>query len=193
MKKLIRKIVERIYLTYARAKCPNAMLDFSDCLAQALTALVVVPQPPRAHAAAFQLLADLRQAFPDTHFSVLLEKEPAARFAAAENLQVMPFSEEDIAFYGLPRKKLQNLVRDRHFDVVFDLNENFDLVAACLCLVSDARLRIALQHPKRDFLYNFQVRVAEHFDLELKYESLFKYLTCFKNISHMPEPDWMTA
>jgi len=194
MKRLIQKFTERIYLSYARARCPNEMLDFSDCLAQTLTALILVPALPQESRAVSRLIEELQQLFPETHFSVLLEKSYAARFSAGENLQLITFAEEeDLAFHGLPKKKLQDAVRDRHFDLVIDLHEDFDLVAACLCQVSDAKLRVALQHPQRDFLYNFQVRVAAQHSLELKYDSLLKYLHCFKTLSHVPETDLMPA
>jgi ADP-heptose:LPS heptosyltransferase len=194
MKSLIRKIAERIYLSYARAHAPREALDFSECLAQAVTALVLMPAVRREQeAAALQFLDELQQLFPETHFTVLAEANDAARLAPNENLQVLTFNVEDVAFYGLPKKNLQDTVRARHFDVVFDLHERFDLAAACLCLASDARLRVALQHPKRDSLYHFQVRVAEHYSLELKYDSLLKYLTCFKILSHAPDTDLIAA
>lgn len=194
MKRLIQQFAERLYLSYARAQAPQEMLDISDCLAQAVTALIIMPTlPPTQQPAALRLLADFQAAFTETHLTVLIEKNAAARLAARENLQVLTFALEDITFYGLPNKTLQETVRARHFDLVLDLTERFDLVATCLCLVSDAKLRVALQHPKRDSLYHFQVRVAEHHSLEMKYDSLLKYLTCLKNWSTAPEPDLLAV
>ncbi len=194
MKSLIRKFAERIYLSYARAHAPHEVLDFSECLAQAVTALILMPVLPHdQQSATLRLLDGFQELFAETHFTVLLEKNGATRLTTNENLQILTFSAEEVAFYGLPRKNLQDLVRARHFDLVIDLHEDFDLVATCLCLVSDAKLRVALQHPKRDSLYHFQVRVAEHHSLELKYDSLLKYLTCFKAWSHVPEPDLIAA
>ncbi len=194
MRSLIRKFAERLYLSYARAHAPHETLDFSECFAQAVTALIIMPAlSHQQEAAALRLLDEFQEVFSETHFTVLAEQNDATRLTANENLQVITFNLEDVAFYGLPKKKLQDTVRTRHFDVVFDLHECFDLVATCLCLVSDAKLRVALQHPKRDSLYHFQVRVAEHHSLELKYDSLLKYLTCFKTLSHVPEPDLVAA
>lgn len=194
MKRLIQKLAERLYLSHARAHAPREILDFAACLEQAVTALIIMPALPQAQqAAAMRWLDDFQEAFAETHLTVLLEQSAAARLTSGDNLQVLAFSLEDVAFYGLPKKKLQDAVRARHFDLVLDLNEHFDLVATCLCLVSDAKLRVALQHPKRDSLYHFQVRVAEHHSLELKYDSLLKYLTCLKNWSHVPEPELIAA
>ena len=195
MKSLIRKLAERIYLSYTRAHAPQEALDFSECLAQALTALVIMPTLPREQqAVAWRALEEFQEVFAETHFTVMLEQGLADELATNDNLQVLIFSAiEDLAFHGLPKKKLQDAVRSRHFDVVFDLHEHFDLAATCLCLASDAKLRVALQDPQRDSLYHFQVRVAEHHSLELKYDSLLKYLACFKALSHAPEPDFVAA
>lgn len=193
MKSVIQKFAEKFYLTYARARCKQEVLDFSDCLVQALTALIITPRLPREQQAALRLLTELPQIFPETHFSVLLEESFAAPITVKENLQLITYSVDDIAYYGLPRKKLQDAVSGRHFDLVVDLHESFDLVATCLCLVSDAKLRVALQHPKRDFLYNFQVRVADHLSLDLKYDSLIKYLTCFRVLPHASEAELLTV
>ncbi len=194
MKRLIQQFAERLYLSYARAHAPREMLDISDCLAQAVTALIIMPTlPPAQQPTALRLLADFQAAFAETHLTVLIEKNAASRLVAQENLQILTFTPEDLTFYGLPRKALQETVRARHFDLVLDLTERFDLVATCLCLVSDAKLRVALQHPKRDSLYHFQVRVAEHHSLEMKYDSLLKYLTCLKNWSTVPEPELLAV
>lgn len=195
MKSLIRNLTERFYLSYARAHAPKETLDFTECLAQAVTALVIMPTLPRERQTpAWRLLEEFQELFAETHFTVLLEQSLAHELAPNENLQALTFSAlEDFAFHGLPRKKLQDAVRARHFDVVFDLHEHFDLAATCLCLASDAKLRVALQDPKRDSLYHFQVRVAEHHSLDLKYDSLLKYLSCFKALSHAPEPDFVAA
>jgi hypothetical protein len=191
MSKLIQKITELAYLSYARMQSHEEVIDMQDHLSQILTALIIAPSSPQEYPPAARLFGELQLVFPDAHFSLLVENSFAADARSHENFQVITYEAEQIGFHGLPKKELQDIIRTRRFDLVIDLNCDFDLVAACLCQVSSAKLRVCLQNPQRDSLYNFQVRVADHHNVELKYDSLLKYLSIFRPLPNAPAQDLM--
>lgn len=193
MSNLIQKITELAYLSYARMQGQEEVIDMQDHLSQILTALIIAPARPEEYPPASRLFGELRQIFPDAHFSLLVEKNLAATAGSHENLQVITYGADQIGFHGLPKKELQDVIRTRRFDLVIDLNCDFDLVAACLCHVSNAKLRVCLQNPHRDSLYNFQVRVADHHSIELKYDSLLKYLSIFRPLPQAPARDLISV
>lgn len=191
MRKLIRKITETVYLAYARLKSTEEIIDVRDYLSQILTLLIIAPERLEENRAASRFIEELREVFGETHFYLLEAHSATGNEAPAENLQVLTYGQAQIAFHGLPKKELRDTIRARHFDLVIDLNYDFSLVATALCLASNAKMRVCLQHPKRDSLYNFQVRAANHNDLEAKYDSLIKYLTVFKSLPDAPSRDLM--
>jgi len=193
MSNLIQKITEVAYLSYARMQRQEEVIDVQDHLSQILTALVIAPANPQEYHSVARLLPELQQIFPDAHFSLLVEKSLAPSAGNNENIQLITFEADQISFHGLPKKELQDIIRARRFDLVVDLNCEFNLVAACLCQVSNAKLRVCLQNPQRDPLYNFQVRVADHHSIELKYDSLLKYLSIFRPLPNAPAQDLMSV
>ena len=193
MQSFVRKLAETVYLDYTRMKSKEEIIDVRDHLSQIVTALIMAPQLPHEFKAAARLFTELQHIFSDTHFSLLLKKSYAERISQAENLQMITYVPEQISFHGLPKKELRDIISNRHFDMVIDLNYDFDLVATCLCRVSHAKLRVCLQHPKRDNLYNFQVRADSNHSMEMKYDSLMKYLSLFKPLPDSPSRDLMPA
>ncbi len=191
MSNLIQKITELAYLSYARMQSQEEVIDMQDHLSQILTALIIAPADPQEYLPAARLFPELLQIFPDAHFSLLVENSFAASAGSHENFQILTYDADQVGFHGLPKKELQDLIRTRRFDLVVDLNCTFNLLASCLCHVSNAKLRVCLQNPQRDPLYNFQVRVAEHHSIDLKYDSLLKYLSIFRPLPNAPAQDLM--
>ncbi len=189
----MQNFTELVYLGYARMQSQEEVIDMQDHLSQILTALIIAPASPQEYPHAARLFRELQNTFPDAHFSLLIEQQFLAQAKAQENFQVLTYDAGQVGFHGLPKKDLQDLIRTRRFDLVVDLNCEFNLVAACLCRVSNAKLRVCLQNPKRDPLYNFQVRVAEHNSIELKYDSLIKYLAIFRPLPSAPATNLMPA
>jgi len=193
MKNLTRKVTELIYLTYARANSQEEVIDVRNHLSQILTALVLTPERPEEFVAASQRLDDLQQIFSETQFHLLMAKDYVPGVVSAENYQIISYDPEQVGFHGLPKNEVLETIRTRHFDMVIDLNDKFSLLATSLCRASKAKLRICLQHPKRDTFYNFQVRADSSHNLKMKYDSLLKYLSVFKSLPQAPSRDLMPA
>lgn len=187
MRKLIQKLAEVIYLKFARLRHQEEVIDVRDYLSQILTALILAPSRMHEAEQAGGYLDDLQQCFPETQFYLLGDRDFAKTVVPNDNLQLMPYEPTQINIYGLPKKEVSDLVRARRFDLVIDLNQEFCLFSTAICRASQTKLRVCLQHPKRDSFYNFQVRPAH--GNGLRYESLIRYLSAFKSLPEAPSRD----
>jgi len=59
--------------------------------------------------------------------------------------EVISYSEEDIGFFGWPRKHLVAQIAARSWDLAIDLHRPFDFATAFLCVSSGARVRIGFR------------------------------------------------
>ena len=181
LKDLAKRFAARVYLAYARRRDRTDIIDVGDYLSRIATALILPPEQPEHFKAAARILDGLRQTFAQTQFYLLTPKTCANMVALDEHVRIIPYDVDEIGFHGLPKDKLQQAIRSRHFDMVIDLNFDFNLIATFLCRTSEAKLRICFVHPSRDPFYNFQMRVIDSNSLEQKYQSLVHYLAVFTN------------
>ena len=194
MKTLIKKIIEYFFLLYTRFKTKEeTALDVRDSLSQTVTALILAPERPQELLAASKTWSTLQKIFPDTKFYLFIDKTYIETAVSNKSIQTIPYDYGQIHFFGLPKKQLLESIHSRHFDIVIDFNQEFSLMAAYICRESDAKLRVCLQHPKRDHLFNFQIRPIGNTSMTLKYESLLKYLSVFKSKSSETSHNRITA
>lgn len=196
-KALGRLITKKVFLLYARLNDRYEIIDICAHLSRSATALVMLPDRSDHFLPALALLSHLRGRFPRTSFCILanesLLRNHAPQLAADEDLEIMPCTEKDLSFGGLPKPSLREAIRSRHLDLLIDLNDEFNLAAAYLCRCSDAKLRICLQHPHRDSFYNFQIGVHADESAERKYETLIKYISVFLPVPGAAPADLLTA
>jgi len=183
LKSFARKITKKLFVSYARLNDRGEIIDVCEHLSRIATALVMMPERREHFSPALDLLGRLREHFPQTTFYLLINeammKEQAPHLAEDDRLLLIFCNEEHLGFGGLPKEELQEAIRSRHFDLLLDLNDDFNFTAAYLCRSSSAKLRICLQHPNRDPFYNFQVRAHADESLDHKYQTLIKYITVF--------------
>jgi hypothetical protein len=182
LKNLAKKITASAYLTYARYKDSADVIDVGEYLSRIATALILPPESPEDFKSATALLDDLRQRFAQTQFYLLTPKVFSDMVSLDEQVRIISYDATEIGFHGLPKDTLQQAIRSRHFDMVIDLNLEFNLIATFLCRVSEAKLRICLAHPDREPFYNFQVRAIDSNSVQDKYQSLLKYISVFADL-----------
>jgi len=181
LKDLAKKFTARAYLAYARRRDRNDIIDVGEYLSKITTALILPPDQLESFKSAVCIIDGLRQHFTQTQFYLLTPKTCAGAVSLDERVRLISYDVDEIGFHGLPKDKLQQAIRSRHFDMVIDLNLDFNLIATFLCRTSEARLRICFVHPARDPFYNFQIRALDGNSLEQKYQSLVNYLSVFTN------------
>lgn len=183
IKALGRLVARKAVLLYSRLQDHYEIIDVCGQLSRIASALVLLPERVDHFLAAVEVLGWLRARFPRARFFILasdaLLQSHAPQLAADAQLVILAYSQKDLGFGGLPKRSLQEAIRNRHVDTLIDLNAEFNFVAAYLCRCSHAKLRICLQHPHRDPFYNFQVGVRSDESAEGKYRTLVKYISVF--------------
>lgn len=188
LKDLAKRITARAYLAYAQRRDRADVIDVGEYLSKIVTALILPPEQPEHFKTATRILDDLRQHFAQTQFYLLTPKALTDMVSLDEKMRIISYDIDEIGFHGLPKDRLQEAIRSRHFDMVIDLNLEFNLIATFLCRASEAKLRICFVHPSRDPFYNFQVRAIDSNTLEQKYQSLVNYISVFTNSLSQREP-----
>jgi len=63
------------------------------------------------------------------------------------------------------------------YELLIDLNGDFNLASTFICSKSRAKLRVCLAHPQREAYYNLQIRTKGSDPLQNKYLTLIHYLS----------------
>jgi len=181
LREFVKQFIARAYLSYARRRDYTDVIDVGEYLSKISTALILPPEDPELFRSATRILDDLRQRFTQAQFYLLTPKTLASMVSLDEKVRIISYEADEIGFHGLPKDKLQQAIRSRHFDMVIDLNLEFNLIAMFLCRVSEAKLRICFVNASREQFYNFQMRAIESNSIEQKYRSLVNCLAVFTN------------
>jgi hypothetical protein len=106
----------------------------------------------------------------------LIEQRNKSLFKIVGDFQMVEYSAEQMSMFGIPSGPLQEMLLRTPVDMVVDLNLSFQFVATYVAWHSKAILQVCFNHPRRDDLYNFVVRLAPHQDWHSAFKTLFKYL-----------------
>ena len=114
--------------------------------------------------------------FPNKTIIFLIEQRNKSSFKMVGDFQMVEYSPEQISMFGIPSSALQQQLFRTPVDMVVDLNLSFHFVSAYTAWRSKAALQVCFNHPRRNDLYNFVVRLAPHQDWHSAFKTLFKYL-----------------
>ncbi|MFQ5627771.1 MAG: hypothetical protein ACE5I1_03345, partial [bacterium] len=102
--------------------------------------------------------------------------------------QIIPVRQTDITIFGIPNQRFFKNALQGHFDVIIDLNANFDLVSTYISNKAEATLRICLCHPRREPFYNLQVCPPDEQPIDRQINIMIKYISQFRTATpHSPQ------
>jgi ADP-heptose:LPS heptosyltransferase len=123
---------------------------------------------------------NLAERFSDGTVTVMARSEQAAWLKVENgNVQVLPYSEEDVNTWFIPRRELLGKMKRSTFDVALDLNVGFTLMSAFLCRESKAPLRVSFAKSFADEFFNFQINTRSTNSLAVAYRNLMRCLEMF--------------
>ena len=85
------------------------------------------------------------------------------------------FSEQELTFFGRPKKELTKTLSKLHPDVAFDLSHDYNFTNVSLVWLSRADIRVGFYHDIRKDFYNFLFRKKPQTPVERSYQLLFEY------------------
>lgn len=173
----------RVGLMYTRfhfRKIGEPVIRFTESVTQAKRALVVLPESTKDITSVQWIVRNLSERFANGTVTVMARSEQASWLKIDNgNVQVLPYSQDDINTWFIPRRELLGKVKRSTFDVAFDLNVGFTLVSAFLCRESKAPLRVSFAKSFGDEFFNFQVNTRTTNSLAVAYRNFMRCLEMF--------------
>jgi len=126
-------------------------------------------------------LDKFKDIFPNANITLLCNSNLSIERSLLKNFQYINYNPAEVSSFGQPPKAIKENILKNHFDIAIDLSIAFNYINTSLVWTSNACLRIGFNHPQRDDLYNFLIRVNPEETLENSYQSLFRYLGAKQN------------
>ncbi len=92
-------------------------------------------------------------------------------------VDILPYSNDDLNFFGLPKDSIKKLFDKTSFDLALDLKLKFDIITIILFQLSGAPLKVSFDSTEKAPFYNFGIRVNAAETLTNKYNAIVKYIT----------------
>ena len=146
------------------AKQKNEITDYSRQLNEVKKILIILPVIHQNVQLENDFKSNLADAYPKSSISTF---------------GVTSLRKSDMNWLGVPGKEYLNNIREEDFDLLIDLNEHQDRVCTYLSALSNAPMRIHYSEGKFDKIYNLQIRTEITAPLNVKVQTLFKYLEKF--------------
>lgn len=173
---MLAKSVLAFLRVQARFLSKPPALNISEHLANMEKVLVCMPGKLATFETALSFAKNLQQGLSDVHLSLLVSKELAGKIKRKDKMTVIEYSDADTNFLGLPNDALSQRVSKEAFDLVLDLNCEYDPFTILIGLRSNAPLRACLHSEKKAPFFNIGIRTAENQSVERRYDVLEKYL-----------------
>lgn len=146
-------------------------------LADAKNILVYMPEKIDQFGAALKALERLRKIRPDWKIHVITKLEMVSFFDKRFKFEVLPYSKNDLNFWGLPKNSFKKLFQNTTFDLALDLHLDMDVLSVALFQLSGAPLKVCFDNTAKSPFYNLGIRINQAETLKNKYNAMIKYIT----------------
>ncbi len=117
-----------------------------------------------------------RQVFPNAKITLLYNADTIQNNGFPKGFKRIFYQKAQLSTLGMPPKSLRLDILREKYDIAIDLSLEYNYINTSVIWESKACLRIGFNHPMRDDLYNFLIRVKTGETPENTYNSLFRYL-----------------
>ena len=172
------KFIAKILLGWhAQSRRQAEMIDVTTQFSQIKNGLILLPENLACLPISLEKHQELRLLFTETKFEYLFLKNSNVELPAdiAQNTNFL--ENQDLTFLGAPTKACLQKYSNRPFDLLIDLNDEFEIFSTFFASHCEAKLRVCLANPHREAFYNFQVNAFGVKSLAGKYDVLLKYLS----------------
>lgn len=179
-KKIIGTFLRIKYKLFAKYPAINVVKQ----LTRTEKVLIYMPNKIEEFGAALKSLENLRMIKPQWKITVITKLEMVSFIENKLKVDVIPYSNEDLTFFGLPKDSIKKLFEKTAYDLALDLKQQFDILGVIFFQLSGAPLRVSFDSNEKSPFYNFGIRVNKAETLTNKYNAIIKYITM---ISSVPE------
>ncbi len=181
------KFLSKILLGWrAKKRRQTEMIDVTTQFTRIKNGVILLPENATSLPVALEKYDELRRLLKETAFEFIYLKNTSFDFSPEIAKKIKFVEKQDVTFFGAPTKAFMQTYTDRPFDLLIDLNDDFEVFATFFASICEAKLRVCLSNPHREAFYNFQVNPFGAKTLTNKYDVLLKYLA--KAISPVKKP-----
>lgn len=177
---IIHNIAQFIALKYYRIgerfKHKSEMISIFDQINNAQNICVLTPMDEQEIGFATDFIAQIPNLFSKAGGIVVTPSPSALPGLQSGKFETVVLDPQKSTFWGMPDKDVKNRLRLQPFDLVLDLSIGFNFYNTSLMWHCETPLRIGFNHPKRDKLYNFVIRLREEAKGPGVYKTLETYL-----------------
>lgn len=152
-------------------------INICDQLARADKVLIYMPNKIEQFGAALKSLEKLRKLRPKWKITVITKLETVSFIDNKLKVDILPFSNEDINFAGMPKASIKQLVQNSSYDLALDFKLKFDILSVIIFKLSGAPIKVCFDSKEKSPFYNFEIRVNPTESLANKYNAMIKYVT----------------
>jgi hypothetical protein len=176
---ILKDFGQALALHYYRIKSSlqhqRDVINIVESLQAASKVLICAPDEPEAFGALLDILSRFQNSFPEAQITLLKNSALQVTGSIASTITVIEYDPKQSTIFG-PPPRLLSIIQDYHFDMAIDASHSFQLIHTALIIASRAKLRVCFDHPKREELYNFIIRLEPNQKYINSYNILLRYL-----------------
>ncbi|HPG40041.1 MAG TPA: hypothetical protein PLP19_09750 [bacterium] len=182
LKKLGQYYALTFYKIFSRFGHRPAAVNIFDQIAKANNILLCLPENLNGSQMELLTLDKFKEIFPNAKISLVYNAASSIDTKLLTKYNVIQYNPLEMSTFGLLPKPVKEIIIKSSFDIAIDLSIAFCFINTSIIWESKACLRIGFNHPLRDELYNFLIRVNPEETRENSYQSLFRYLGATRNV-----------
>lgn len=182
--KFIYDLIVNFYKLKLKFDQRQQLINIFDAFNAARSLLITMPIKAEEFVIAHKYISLLMQVFSNATLTLIIPSINKNLLHLDDNYGTVFVDENDVNWFGLPKKELIETLNASTHDIAIDLNHSFDLLSMLICHKSDALLRICMKDEQRELFYNINISLPINKSLDEKYQSFIKYITASIKSSH---------
>ncbi len=172
----MKKISQSILQLASKLHKKESIIDFNTALSSAKSILIFMPENLDHYSAAKKVLKKVKKQLPGKKIVICTNQQEIDLDKNSHIDGIIFVTSQDVNFLGFPRKNLTEKITTTDFDMILDLNQDFQPVSSYLSQKSKAPLKVCLYDQQKEPFYNFAFRTNVQTGLEEKYNRLVDFL-----------------
>lgn len=169
--KLISSIVLKYYF-----KAAEIASSFKDFASSSNRYLILLPQSEKDYVQSFEIIETLLAK--KKKVSVFVRDFKVSQLSGKYRAEYIDYNAKDINKLSLPSKRLCQIMKEKVFDVVIDLNRDDNLFSGIISNLCRSKFRIGFKKGNSDKFYNIQL-INNEPDSAISYRNLLNSLQMF--------------
>ncbi|MDZ7725191.1 MAG: hypothetical protein U5R06_20830 [candidate division KSB1 bacterium] len=158
-----------------KSRFKNNPENFKKTIRNTSRVFICLPANEQERDAAQNLFPEWKTCFPNAE---IIGMNPDSEQTPTDK-RIITLEKHDINIWGIPGKRIKDLLVGKPVDIAIDLNRDYDAMSTLLVLMSRAHLRAGYFHEEKTRLYNFLLRTSPEKSTQHAIQAL---LTYFKTI-----------